>query len=247
MENTPNIARIAALIGDPARANMLVALMQGGALTVSELSAEAGVGLATTSSHVAQLQAGGLISARKSGRHKYLELASGDVAALVEQLMALSGAVSGAVSGAKPLRTKPGPRDAALRHARVCYDHLAGVTGVQLYQSLTAHDYLEHGPNGLGLSARGLVFAQDFGIAPDDLRPGKPALCRDCLDWSMRKSHLAGRLGRALLAQMETKGWLQRNPGSRAIQFSRKGQAAFDHAFPPVFAAPALDAAPDSP
>ena len=243
MEKTPNIARIAALIGDPARANMLVALMQGGALTVSELSAEAGVGLATTSSHVAQLQAGGLISARKSGRHKYLELASAEVAALVEQLMALSGAVS----GAKPLRSKPGPKDAALRHARVCYDHLAGVTGVQLYQSLTARDYLEHGADGLGLSASGLAFAQDFGIAPDDLRPGKPALCRDCLDWSMRKSHLAGRLGRALLAQMETKGWLQRNPGSRAIQFSRKGQAAFDQAFPPIFAAPALDAAPDSP
>ena len=247
MENTPNIARIAALIGDPSRANMLVALMQGGALTVSELSAEAGVGLATTSSHVTQLQAGGLISARKSGRHKYLELASGEVAALVEQLMALSGAVSGAVSGATPLRTKPGPKDAALRHARVCYDHLAGATGVQLYQSLSARGCLEHGPNGLGLSPSGLAFAQDFGIAPHDLRPGKPALCRDCLDWSMRKSHLAGRFGRALLAQMESKGWLKRKPASRVIVFSAKGQAAFDHAFPPVFAALALDAAPDSP
>ena len=156
-------------------------------------------------------------------------------------------ALSGALSGAAPLRTKPGPKDAALRHARVCYDHLAGATGVQLYQSLTARGYLQHWPNGLGLSPSGLAFAQDFGIAANDLRPGKPALCRDCLDWSMRKSHLAGRLGRALLAQMETKGWLKRQPASRVLQFSRQGQAAFDQAFPPVFAGRALDAAPDSP
>jgi DNA-binding transcriptional ArsR family regulator len=243
MKDAPNIAHIAALIGDPARANMLVALMQGGALTVSELSAEAGVGLATTSSHVAQLQAGGLISARKSGRHKYLELASSDVAALVEQLMALSGVLSGAT----PLRHRPGPKDAAMRHARVCYDHLAGATGVQLYQSLTQRGCLAHGPDGLGLSPAGLTFAQDFGLDPHDLRPGKPALCRECLDWSMRKSHLAGRLGRALLSQMESKGWLKRRPASRAILFSAKGQAAFDQAFPPKFAPRTLDAAADSP
>jgi DNA-binding transcriptional ArsR family regulator len=243
MKDAPNIARIAALIGDPARANMLVALMQGGALTVSELSAEAGVGLATTSSHVAQLQAGGLITARKSGRHKYLELASGDVAALVEQLMALSGVLSGAT----PLRHKPGPKDAAMRHARVCYDHLAGATGVQLYQSLTQRGYLAHGADGLALSPTGVAFAQDFGVAPHDLRPGRPALCRDCLDWSMRKSHLAGRFGRALLVQMEIKGWLKRQPASRTIVFSTKGQAAFDQAFPSNFAGVPLDAAPDSP
>ena len=243
MKDAPNIARIAALIGDPARANMLLALMQGGALTVSELSLEAGVGLATTSSHVAQLQAGGLISARKSGRHKYLELASSDVAALVEQLMALSGQPSDAT----PLRRKPGPKDAAMRHARVCYDHLAGATGVQLYQSLTQQGYLAHGADGLTLSPPGLVFAQDFGMVLHDLRPGKPALCRDCLDWNMRKSHLAGRFGRALLVQMESKSWLKRSPTSRAILFSASGQAAFDQAFPPIIAGLSLDAAPDSP
>ena len=239
MKDTPNIARIAALIGDPARANMLLALMQGGALTVSELSAEAGVGLATTSSHVARLQSGGLISARKSGRHKYLELASGDVAALVEQLMALSGDTA--------LRHPPGPKDAAMRHARVCYDHLAGATGVQVFQWLTRKEYLVHGADGLTLSPAGFSFAQDFGLAPDDLRPGRPALCRDCLDWSMRKSHLAGRLGRALLAQMQIKGWLKRQAGSRAILFSAAGQAAFDQAFPQNFAGVPLDATPDSP
>ncbi len=239
MKDAPNIARIAALIGDPARANMLLALMQGGALTVSELSAEAGVGLATASSHVAQLHAGGLITARKSGRHKYLELASSDVAALVEQLMALSDA--------SPLRHRPGPKDAALRHARVCYDHLAGATGVQLFQSLTQRGFLEHGPDGLALSPEGMVFAIGFGLHEADLRPGRPALCRECLDWSMRKSHLAGRLGRALLAHMTQTGWLRRSATSRAILFSAQGNAGFDLAFPPIIAGHRLDAAPDSP
>ena len=239
MENNPDISRIAALIGDPARANMLVALMRGGARTVSELSAEAGVGLATTSSHVAQMQAGGLICARKSGRHKYLELASADVAALLEHLMALSGTPT--------LRKRTGPKDAALRHARVCYDHLAGATGVQLFQSLSQRGFLAQGQSGLGLSPAGLAFAQSFGLSAQDLRPGPPALCRECLDWSMRQSHLAGRLGRALLAQMETKGWLRRNPASRALTFSAKGSTAFDQAFPTRLAGVALDAAPDSP
>ena len=237
MKDVPDIARIAALIGDPARANMLLALMQGGALTVSELSVEAGVGLATTSSHLAQLQAGGLISARKSGRHKYLELASGDVALLIEHLMALSSA-----GPAQPLRNRPGPKDAALCEARVCYDHLAGARGVQLFQSLTERNFLVHTADGLALSPNGQDFAQGFGLALADLQPGRPPLCRECLDWSMRRSHLSGRLGRALLAQMQTKGWLARKPGSRAITFSTNGLVAFDLAFPP---SAAIIAAPD--
>ena len=239
MADKPNISRIAALIGDPARANMLLALMQGGALTVSELSAEAGVGLATTSSHVTQLQAGGLISARKSGRHKYLELASGDVAALVERLMALSVTT--------PLRRRPGPKDAAMRHARVCYDHLAGATGVQLYQSLIKRGYLAPKADGLDLTDSGRQFALGFGLKQTDLHAGRPALCRECLDWSMRQSHLAGRLGRTLLAKMEADGWLARNIGARSLAFSTAGLAAFDLAFPPDFKGLALDAAPDSP
>lgn len=225
MNDTPNIAPIAALIGDPARANMLLALMHGGALTVSELAGEAGVGLATASSHVAQLQAGGLITGRKSGRHKYLELASDDVAALIEQMMTLSGAV-------RPLRHLPGPKDTALREARVCYDHLAGARGVQLFQSLANRRFLMDTTDGLVLSPAGQEFAVAFGLSVADLRPGRPALCRVCLDWSMRKSHLAGRLGRDLLTEMERKGWMKRSPTSRAILFNAKGLIAFDKAFP---------------
>ncbi len=240
MSDSPDIARIAALIGDPARANMLMALMPGGALTVSELAQDAGVGLATASSHITQLQAGGLISARKSGRHKFLELASVEVAALVEQLMALSIAT-------RPLRARPGPKDAALRHARVCYDHLAGQCGVQLYQSLVQRGCLVQDAGGLGLSERGHDFARHFGLSAEDLRPGRPALCRACLDWSQRQSHLGGRLGRSLLAEMQRRGWLARSPAGRAIRFSAAGSRAFDQAFPPVFAGAVLDAAAFSP
>ncbi len=189
---------------------------------------------------MAQLQVGGLITARKSGRHKYLELASVEVAGLVEHLMELSGQM-------RPLRQRPGPKDAALRHARVCYDHLAGATGVQLFQSLSKRGYLLHGPDGLGLSPDGMAFAQSFGITQADLRPGRPPLCRECLDWSQRQSHLAGRLGRALLREMENKGWLKPSATSRAIVFSPRGSTEFDTAFAPIYARATLDAAPDSP
>ncbi len=239
MQNTSDIARISALIGDPARANMLLALMQGGARTVSELATEAGVGLATTSSHLAQLVDGGLLVARKSGRHKYLELASPEVAGLVEALMALSGTV-------RPQRNRPGPKDAALRQARVCYDHLAGAKGVQMFQSLCGHGHLTQNPRGLGPSGSGEDFLRGFGLQNHDLRPGRPPLCRECLDWSERQSHLAGRMGRALLHEMFAKGWVSRVAGSRALAFSASGTAAFDAAFPPILIPASLDAARNS-
>ena len=129
MKDGPVIANVAALIGDPARANILTALMAGKALTVSELAQEAGVTLQTTSAHLSKLLGGGMVAARKQGRHKYFELASSKVADAIEALMGLA-----ADSG--HLRTRTGPRDKALRAARRCYNHLAGSAGVRLYDSL---------------------------------------------------------------------------------------------------------------
>ncbi len=234
MAEGPDIARIAALIGEPARANMLVALMRGGALTLSELASEAGVGLSTASSHAARLADGGLIRVRAAGRHRYMEIASPAVAALVEGIMALS-------VRDEPMRRRPGPRDPALRAARICYDHLAGESGVQLYDSLIGRGLLEQGPHGLDLSRRGRDFMRDVGLPHDALRPGRPPLCRECLDWSLRRSHLAGRLGRALFAAMEARCWLRRMPGSRVVAFSREGRAEFDRAFPRQRADESLD------
>jgi len=227
MKEGPDIARVAALIGDPGRANMLVALMRGQALTVSELAGEAGIGLPTASNHLAQLETGGLITPRRQGRHKYFALASESVAGLLEALMGFSAAGSVSVR-------RPGPRDPALRRARVCYNHLAGDLGVQLYDSLMARGFLVAAPDGLELRDEGWEFAAGFGIERQDFAGARPPLCRECLDWSARRSHLGGRLGRAWLSAMEVKGWARRLPGSRVIKFTPDGDRQFAKAFPVV-------------
>ena len=164
MTEGPDIARVAALIGDPARANILLALMRGQALTVSELAAEAGVGLPTASAHLAKLEQGGLLAPRKQGRHKYFALASDAVAGLLEALMGFSaGGPEGELTGSNP-RRRPGPRDPALRRARVCYNHLAGELGVQLFDSLMARGYLLAEGDGLTLTPQGWDFAAGFAI-----------------------------------------------------------------------------------
>lgn len=232
MSESPDIAALAAQLADPARARMLLALMQGRALTQSELAQTAGLGKAGASAHVARLEQAGLLTARRQGRHKYLSLAGPQVAQLIEALMAVAAALPGGPG--KPPR--PGPRDPALRQARLCYNHLAGAMGVQLYRSLAARGFLAAGPDGLGLTPAGHDFALGFGLAAGDLAPGRSPLCRDCLDWSERQSHLGGRLGRLLLARMEGLGWLRRSGArglaSRALLVSPEGRRAFALAFP---------------
>ncbi len=227
MKYGPDIAQIAALIGDPARANILTALMGGQALTATELAAEAGVTAQTASAHLAKLEQGGLLQSRKQGRHKYASLASEDVARLLESLMGLA-----AKNG--QLRTKPGPKDARLRAARVCYNHLAGAAGVQLYQSLLAQGFLDAASEGPILTPSGRDFATGFGIDLARLEARKTPLCRECLDWSERRTHLAGSLGRALLAEFESRGWAKRIPDTRIVHFSKQGEAAFANVFPAV-------------
>ncbi len=224
MKEGPDIARMAALIGDPARANMLAALMAGHALTAGELAREAGVTLPTASAHLAKLRDGGLVAERKQGRHKYLSLATLDVARALEALMGLA-------AGAGHLRTRPGPKDEALRKARVCYNHLAGDMGIRLYDSLVEREFLQLTRQGLDLTAAGAAFMEGFGIDLGALRTARAPLCRECLDWSERRSHLAGSLGRALLTRMVDRGWAKREAGSRAVRFSKRGEAAFAETF----------------
>jgi DNA-binding transcriptional ArsR family regulator/ribosomal protein S19E (S16A) len=225
---TPNVAPIAALIGDPARAAMLMALMGGRALTVSELGAVAGLTKATASAHLSQLEGAGLLIARKSGRHKYLALAGPDVAGLIEALMAVAHSL--AVPPARPVRI--GPRDPAMRAARLCYDHLAGARGVQVFDHLAGHGHLTQTAQGLDLTAKGAAFLTQLGVALPTAASRRTPACRACLDWSERKTHLAGPVGRALLVAIEAQGWLIRQPGNRALTVTAKGAAAFAHAFP---------------
>ncbi|ARE83923.1 helix-turn-helix transcriptional regulator [Roseovarius mucosus] len=225
MKTGPDIARIAALIGDPARANILTALMSGKALTATELAAEAGVTAQTASAHLARLEAGGLVTQARQGRHKYTRLASDEVAHLIEALM-------GIAAGAGHLRTRPGPRDPALRRARVCYNHLAGDMGTRMYDSLRARGFLQQDDTTLTLTDSGHRFITSLGLDPDHLPSPRTAMCRDCLDWSERRAHLAGRLGRGLLAHIEALGWAHRVPGTRIVRFTPKGDTAFNAAFP---------------
>ena len=224
MKSGPDIARIAALIGDPARANILTALMSGKALTATELAAEAGVTQQTASAHLAKLEEGGLLNPRKQGRHKYFSLASDEVARVLEGLMGLA-------AGAGHLRSRTGPRDPALRKARVCYNHLAGDMGIRLYEGLLEKGWLETRDGGPVLSDTGRVHMAEFGIDLARLEKARTPLCRDCLDWSERRSHLAGSLGRALLARFEDLGWARREDGTRVVHFSRRGETAFNERF----------------
>jgi len=224
MDGTPNIARIGALLGDNARARMLSCLMHGKALTASELAGEAGVTAQTATTHLAKLCDGGLLTVRKQGRHKYFSLASEDIATLLETLMGLS-------AGNKTLKILTGPNDAAMRNARVCYNHLAGSKGIQLYDSLLVNKYIISDDGNLLLSKHGARFMQDFGIDLDKFQTSRSPICRECLDWSERRSHLAGSLGRALLTHFEKLKWVKRVPNSRIIKFSVKGERAFDIAF----------------
>src|SRR5689334_23007509 len=182
MKDGPVIASVASLLGDPARANMLTALMDGRALTVSELAEAAGVSLPTASGHLAKLDAAGLLTAEKQGRHRYFRLSDHDVAQVLEGLMALAQR-TGAV------RVRTGPKDAALREARVCYDHLAGERGVRLMQSLVRRGWLS-GASDPAVTEAGRAGFEAFGIDVATLARGRRPLCRCCLDWSERRSHL---------------------------------------------------------
>lgn len=225
MKEGPDIAHIAALIGDPARANMLTALMSGKALTVSELAEEAGVTLQTASSHLSKLREGGLLRPRKQGRHKYFALASDEVAHVLEGLMGLA-------AGSGYLRKRTGPRDAELRQARVCYNHLAGDMGTQMFDSLIAQGHLAFDGEDLELTKKGVAFATDFEIDIQGLRKARAPVCRECLDWSERRSHLAGSLGRAFLSRFEELSWAKRDQKTRVVTFSRNGAEEFNTLFP---------------
>ena len=220
MKEGPDIARVAALLGDPARANMLTALMGGKALTATELAQEAGVTPQTASSHLAKLEAGQIVIPRKQGRHRYFTLSGPDIVEALEVMMGIANRV-----GHNRVRT--GPKDPELRHARVCYDHLAGDMGVALFDGLSKRKLIKTDLNGVALTDAGVDFSNGFGIDLAALRQNRRPLCRECLDWSARQSHLAGSFGAALLDRFYDLGWARRMTESRIVQFSPKGEKAF--------------------
>ena len=231
MVSNAKFAAVAALAGDPARAGMLHALMDGRALTASELAHVAGITPQTASGHLAQLTAAGLLAVEKQGRHRYHRLASHAVAQMMESIMHVA---SDAEAFGRPVTV--GPREAALRDARTCYDHLAGRLGVALTDAMVAGGHLQlTGDAGLVTEA-GMALMDRIGIDVDPLiaRRGKRSsriLCRPCFDWSERRSHLAGAVGAALCAHFLAQHWVRRVEGTRAVIITPKGHRNFHDAF----------------
>ena len=222
MREGPDIARIASLVGDPARANMLSALMGGTALTASELALEAGVSLPTASSHLSKLMEGGLLTLASQGRHRYYGLAGPQVAGMIE-------AITGVAASVGPQRVRPGPRDAAMRVARVCYDHLAGEQAVAMLDRLVEKEIILCNDQEIRLGPSAASHFAAIGIDVD-AKPRRP-VCRACLDWSVRRSHLAGTLGAAILDKILAEKWARREKDSRAVIFSPPGKQAFEKVF----------------
>ncbi len=219
MSEGPNIVRIAALIGDNARAEVLSALMSGGALTATELADMAGVTKQTISFHLGKLLEAGLLKVEQQGRHRYFRLAGPDVAQLLESLMGMAVQSEG-------VRPRTGPRDPALRKARICYDHLAGELGVLAYEQMLRQGVFETRHEGPRLTEHGRLWFHRLGIDTDAVACTKRSFCRACLDWSERRHHLAGALGAALLTRIHELGWAKRAKDSRVIVFSVQGEAS---------------------
>lgn len=221
---------VAALVGDPARANMLTALLSGRALTATELAQEAGVTPQTASSHLAKLEGGGLVEPEKQGRHRYYRLADPDVADVLEKL-------AGLAARAGHMRMRTGPKEPELRRARICYDHLAGDLGVQMLDSMTRQKLVRRRKQEIVLTEDGRHFlAQHLRISPEMLAHPRRPVCKACLDWSARRHHLAGTLGAALMKRFTELKWAARDatPGSRVVNFSRAGEKHFAALFGPA-------------
>jgi DNA-binding transcriptional ArsR family regulator len=230
MASHSRFAEVAALAGDPARAAMLHAVMDGRALTATELAHAAGITPQTASGHLARMSVAGLLGVRKQGRHRYYRLASPAVAQMMESIMQVASVPDAA------RRIVVGPRDAALRTARTCYDHLAGHLGVALADALEEGGCVEFSADGGLVTEAGIAFFDRIGIDVGALaarRGGRPArvMCRPCLDWSERRPHLAGSIGAALCAHSFAKDWIRRMRDTRAVAITPKGARVFREQF----------------
>ena len=220
MNDNTQLASIAALLGDPARANMLVALLDGRALTAKELAFAARVTPQTTSGHLAKMTEAGLLTVERQGRRCYVRLASPLVGQMLESILAFAGQ-------AIPRQT-PWRGGEALRNARTCYDHLAGRLGVALADALLDRGHLVLTADGGEVTASGHALLHDFGVEPS---AGKRIFCRPCLDWSERRPHIAGRLGAALACRCFDLGWIVRVRDTRAVSVPPAGAAGFARQF----------------
>jgi DNA-binding transcriptional ArsR family regulator len=220
--STPHLdmAELGALLGDPARASILTALIDGRALTATELAEVAGVAPQTASGHLAKLTAANLLDLRKQGRHRYYRVASPLVASMLESVMSV------AAMQLPPRRTPSSRLDEGMRTARTCYDHIAGRLGVAIADTLVTRGYVLLADDGGEVTPAGADFLAAFGAALS--RKGlRRVFCRPCLDWSERRWHLAGAVGAALCNRCIDLHWIERAQGTRALTITPKGRRGF--------------------
>src|SRR5258707_4657987 len=216
----PLIAEIAALVGEPARATMLSALLDGRALTASELAFAARITPQTASSHLAKLTEAGLLSPIKDGRNRYFRLASPKVVEM------LDGIVAVALENRPRYRPLSGQAQ-ELSAARICYDHLAGRLSVDLTDFLTTHEYIVVSDEAAEITPTGNGFLTEFGVDLSALSSTRRRFCRLCLDWTERRPHIAGAVGAALTKRCFDLGWTERMKHSRAVIVTPSGKRGF--------------------
>ena len=224
MKESVQISEIAALVGDPARAHMLSALMDGRALTAGELAYAAGVSPQTTSGHLAKLTEARLLVPRKQGRHRYYRLATPAVGRMIEGIMAVA-------ADGPPRHSPPGKFDGALRDARTCYDHFAGRLGVGLADALVERGHVVLADEGGEVTAPGVDFLSAFGLDLAATQQRRRAFCRPCLDWTERRPHLAGAVGAALAQRCFDLRWFERMRDSRALVITPAGRRGLVEVF----------------
>lgn len=212
-----DLAEIAGIIGESARATVLCALAGGVALPATDLARRAGVSAPTMSAHLARLVDGGLLEADRHGRHRYYRLANADVAAAIEALVAIApGTAFAAVHEPREVN--------ALSYARTCYDHLAGKVGVAITDALNRKRFLRRGERGFDVQPSGRRWLEGLGIDVGAARAERRKFAHACLDWSERRPHLGGAVGAALATRLLDLGWFERYPKIRALKVTPKGR-----------------------
>jgi len=219
MNVTDDLAKVAMLIGEPARAVMLWNLLDGESRPASELAFCANISAQNASAHLARLVEAGLLTVRPRGRHRYYRIATPEVAHAIEAVAALA-------PSAKYADRLPRGQTPDLRYARTCYDHLAGRVAVELRQALERQQILISADRTFNVTGKGERWFSQIGIDIDDLRGLRRPLARQCLDWSERQPHLAGALGSALLDQMFRRGWIARVRATRLVRITMEGRTS---------------------
>jgi DNA-binding transcriptional ArsR family regulator len=209
------VARIAAAIGEPARARMLYCLLDGHARTSTELAAAADVSASTASVHLSRLKSAELVQVLPRGKHRFYSLSGADVARALESLSIVAGATRARFVPSTPH---------GLRAARTCYDHLAGRVGVLLHDALTAKGWLSR---SYDITAEGAKRLEALGVDVEATRALRRSFAYACLDWSERRPHVGGALAAALLEHALKRKWLVRELDSRALGVTGYGRREF--------------------